>query len=164
MCRHLLVFYAGSSLEKLCDILASKQLNHTSAAFARHTLDVSLLLFVVELHRRVFEKLCDDFASKRRERVVRLDIPLQAFQGPAAASSQRSGSSITGRPGSGVLAGGQQQGLGVWGAGATGLDELCIGLRDSIRAAFEARQAAYDAEVRTLLTVMVKHCACALHL
>jgi hypothetical protein len=77
---------------------------------------------------------------------VRLDIPLQAFKGPAAAGSQR-GSSITGRPGSGVLAGGQQQGSGVWGAGATGLDELCIGLRDSIRAAFEARQAAYDAEV-----------------
>jgi hypothetical protein len=106
-----------------------------------------VLAHLLLARRRVFEKLCDDFASKRRERVVRLDIPLQAFKGPAAAGSQR-GSSISGRPGSGVLAGGQQQGLGVWGAGATGLDELCIGLRDSIRAAFEARQAAYDAEVR----------------
>ncbi|KAF6250949.1 hypothetical protein COO60DRAFT_1645717 [Scenedesmus sp. NREL 46B-D3] len=102
--------------------------------------------------KRVFEKVCDDFASKRRERVVRMDIPLQAFTGPAAAAaaSQRSMQG-GGRPGSGVLAGGQQQGVGVWGAGATGLEELCIGLRDSIRAAFEARQAAYDAEVRRLL-------------
>ncbi|WIA35160.1 hypothetical protein OEZ86_003632 [Tetradesmus obliquus] len=101
--------------------------------------------------RRVFEKLCDDFASKRRERVVRLDIPLQAFTGPAAAAAARSGSSSSSRPGYGVQAGGSAQGVGVWGAGATGLDELCTGLRDSIRAAFEARQAAYDAEVRRLL-------------
>jgi hypothetical protein len=101
----------------------------------------------VDTNRRVYEKLCDEFASKRRERVVRLDIPLQAFTGPAGTASQR-GSQSSGRQGFGVQGGGQaQQGLGVWGAGATGLDDLCNGLRDSIRAAFEARQAAYDAEV-----------------
>eukprot|EP00878_Enallax_costatus_P028549 GHUV01030842.1.p1 GENE.GHUV01030842.1~~GHUV01030842.1.p1 ORF type:complete len:447 (+),score=91.95 GHUV01030842.1:177-1517(+) len=125
--------------------------------------------------KKVFEKLCDDFGSKRRERVVRLDIPLRAFDAPSASSlatistsSSRSVATTVGYTplpsshaygtglgsqayGSSTAAGaGSVQGS-VWGSGATGLDDLCAGLRDSIRAAFEARQAAYDAEVRRLL-------------
>lgn len=94
--------------------------------------------------RKVFEKLCDDFGSKRRERVVRLDVPLQAFDSPA--SSSASASPRHGGTSSRLNASGNFVGPGGT-ALAAGLDELCAGLRDSIRAAFEARKMAYDAEV-----------------
>jgi hypothetical protein len=87
----------------------------------------------------VFEKLCDDFGSKRRERVVRLDVPLRAFDGPGSSISTRLGGSRLTATGTFVGPGGT--------ALAAGLDDLCAGLRDSIRSAFEARKMAYDAEV-----------------
>lgn len=89
--------------------------------------------------RKVFEKLCDDFGSKRRERVVRLDVPLRAFDGPASSISNRLGGTRLTAAGTFVGPGGP--------ALAAGLDDLCAGLRDSIRAAYEARKAAYEAEV-----------------
>lgn len=92
--------------------------------------------------RKVFEKLCDDFGSKRRERVVRLDVPLRAFDSPASSSSASARHGASSR----LNASGNFVGPGGT-ALAAGLDELCAGLRDSIRAAFEARKMAYDAEV-----------------
>jgi hypothetical protein len=88
----------------------------------------------------VFEKLCDDFGSKRRERVVRLDVPLRAFDGPASSISNRLGGTRLTAAGTFVGPGGP--------ALSAGLDDICAGLRDSIRAAYEARKAAYEAEVR----------------
>lgn len=92
------------------------------------------------LCRKVFEKLCDDFGSKRRERVVRLDVPLRAFDGPASSISNRLGGTRLTAAGTFVGPGGP--------ALSAGLDDICAGLRDSIRAAYEARKAAYEAEVR----------------
>lgn len=88
----------------------------------------------------MFEKLCDDFGSKRRERVVRLDVPLRAFDGPASSISNRLGGTRLTAAGTFVGPGGP--------ALSAGLDDICAGLRDSIRAAYEARKAAYEAEVR----------------
>jgi len=98
-------------------------------------------------HSKVYEKLCDDFGSKRRERVVRLDVPLRAFDGPTSTTSTSSSSS---RPGACRLTATAAAGTFVGPGGtalAAGLDDLCAGLRDSIRAAFETRKMAYDAEV-----------------
>jgi hypothetical protein len=95
----------------------------------------------------VFEKLCDDFGSKRRERVVRLDVPLRAFDGPASSMGSRPGTSWLTAAGTFVGPGGT--------ALTAGLDDLCAGLRDSVRAAFEARKMAYDAEVGL---AEAKHC------
>ena len=79
----------------------------------------------------------DDFGSKRRERVVRLDVPMQAFQP---------------QPGSGRGGRGQQALQGVANAAGglviPGLDQYSVALRESVRVCFEARQAAYAAEVR----------------
>jgi hypothetical protein len=97
--------------------------------------------------RRVFEKLCDDFGSKRRERVVRLDVPLRAFDAPGSGASGSSSSSSSMRGSTARLAPGTFVGPGGT-ALAAGLEDLAAGLRDSIRAAFEARQTAYDAEAR----------------
>lgn len=100
---------------------------------------------------KVFEKLCDDFGSKRRERVVRLDVPLRAFDGPGApaASAAAAGARARGQQGAAAVA--APSAVAAAGGGlmaAAGLPELAAGLRDSIRTAFEARQVAYDAEVR----------------
>ena len=67
----------------------------------------------------MFEKLRDEFGSKKRERCVRLDIPLRAFE---PSSQQR--------------------------VGVIGLEECEWGLKECIRANFEARQAAYNVEVK----------------
>eukprot|EP00879_Flechtneria_rotunda_P030265 GHRR01032877.1.p1 GENE.GHRR01032877.1~~GHRR01032877.1.p1 ORF type:complete len:274 (+),score=89.72 GHRR01032877.1:558-1379(+) len=100
--------------------------------------------------RKVFEKLCDDFGAKRREQVVRLDVPLQAFDTPTGSGGSRTARLGGSSPADyGVV--GQASAGSNWGLGASGLDELAAALRDSIRAAFEARQSAYDAEVRRLL-------------
>jgi hypothetical protein len=75
---------------------------------------------------------------------VRLDVPLRAFDSPASSSSASARGH--GTTSSRLNASGNFVGPGGT-ALAAGLDELCAGLRDSIRAAFEARKMAYDAEV-----------------
>jgi hypothetical protein len=97
----------------------------------------------VASHRKVYERLVDDFGTKRRERVVRLDVPMQAFQ-PQGGTGGRGGRGQQQQ---------QQQALqGVANAAGglviPGLDQYCAALRDSVRVCFEARQSAYAAEVR----------------
>jgi hypothetical protein len=87
--------------------------------------------------RKVFERLKDDFASKRRDRVARLDVPMRIFD-PASSRAPR---------GIAAFAGGTGSVPGPPDPGVVGLEEWDAALRDALRAGFEARQAGYDAEV-----------------
>mmetsp|Transcript_23884 Transcript_23884/g.66233 ORF Transcript_23884/g.66233 Transcript_23884/m.66233 type:complete len:1100 (-) Transcript_23884:40-3339(-) len=88
-----------------------------------------IVLYVRPLHsdiyakgpKRVFEKIRDDFNSKKRERCVRLDTPVMTSQGPLSGPCD-------------------------------GLHELEAFLKASVAASFEARQAAYEEEVRRLMS------------
>jgi hypothetical protein len=104
---------------------------------------------------KVMEKLIDDFGSKKRRRVVRLDLSLRAFANPSGTgvtSSVTSGvTSSAGSVTSSAAAAGAAAGQGgLERAGllpVPGVTEYCAGLRESIRACFEVRQEAYVNEV-----------------
>ncbi len=109
----------------------------------------------------MYDKLKDDFSPKGRNRVVRIDPPRGYPSSPAAAAAAAA-AGVTLSSAGGAAAGGG--GGGGWGGASTprgsagpafmvpsggllGLDELDVCLRECVRASFEARQAAYMAEV-----------------
>jgi hypothetical protein len=100
--------------------------------------------------RKVFERLKDDFASKRRERVVRIDVPLRAFEpgGAATAAARGWAAAAAALRAGGAGAGGGGGAFAPAPAGVLGLEDWDAALRDALRAGFEARQAGYDMEVR----------------
>ena len=136
--------------------------------------------------RRVFERLRDDFASKRRERVVRLDVPMRLFDPgggggfgsaasryggggggsggywPSASSSSSSAAAAAAAAAAAVAAAaGAAAGPPPAPPGVFGLEEWDAALRAALRAGFEARQAGYDAEVCChVCAVVVCVCVC----
>ena len=91
----------------------------------------------------MFDRLKDDFGTKRRERVVRLDVPLRAFD--PGASPARRGGGLPGQPGG--MAGVGGGGVAPPPTGVGGREAGDGARRVARRAGLEARQAGYDAEV-----------------
>ncbi|KXZ42764.1 hypothetical protein GPECTOR_119g395 [Gonium pectorale] len=92
--------------------------------------------------KKLFEKLKDDFSGRGRTRVLRMDVP----RGHAAMAGLGMARGASGPVG---LNAGMHAGFGP--SAATGLEELEVCLRDCVRNSFDARQAAYMAEVQRLV-------------
>eukprot|EP00798_Chlamydomonas_sp_ICE-L_P014063 gene14063-20006_t len=71
--------------------------------------------------KKVYDKIVDDFSPKKRERVVRLDLPHRAYDARSTS----------------IL--------------AFGLDDLDTSLRDCVNSSFDLRQVAYLDEIKKLL-------------